>query len=161
MNYLVKLLIVISLLRYGITIQAQNVIPSTGGNAAGSGGTASYTIGQVIYTTNSGTSGSSTQGVQQPYEISIVTGIEQAKDIHLVCSAYPNPTTDFLTLRVENYDKENLMYRLYNNRGILLEDKKVTGNETTISMSGFISGTYFLKVSDNNNEVKIFKIVKI
>lgn len=30
--------------------------------------------------------------VQQPYEISVITAIEEAKDIDLVCTAHPNPT---------------------------------------------------------------------
>lgn len=42
---------------FGSTLQAQNAIPSLGGNASGSGGTASYTTGQVVYTTYTGTNG--------------------------------------------------------------------------------------------------------
>jgi len=149
------------LLVLGLTgLQAQEAIPATGGNASGSGGIASYTIGQVVYTTNAGANGSDAQGVQQPYKISVVAGIEQAKDINLKCLAYPNPTIEFLTLKVENYYKENLSYKLYDMNGKLLESKKLTCNETNISMGNLISSTYFLKVIDNNKEVKSFKIIK-
>ena len=145
----------------GLTgLQAQETIPATGGNASGSGGSASYSVGQVIYTTNTGTNGSVAQGVQQPFEISEVTGIEQAKGINLNCSAYPNPTTDFLMLKVENYDKENLSYQLYDISGKLLENKKVTGTETSIVMSNLVPATYFVKVTEGNKEVKTFKIIK-
>ncbi|MCF8297889.1 MAG: hypothetical protein K9J13_10125 [Saprospiraceae bacterium] len=82
-------------------IQAQEVIPATGGNATGSGGSVSYTIGQIVYSTNSGTTGSVAEGVQQPYEISEATAIEEAKDISLNCTAFPNPTKDFLTLKID------------------------------------------------------------
>jgi hypothetical protein len=34
------------------------------------------------------------------YEISVVTGIDEAKGINLSVTAYPNPTTDYLTLEV-------------------------------------------------------------
>ncbi len=149
------------LIGLGLTgLQAQKTIPASGGNASGSGGIVNYTVGQVVYTTNTGTNGSVAQGVQQPYEISVVSGIEQAKDINLICSAYPNPTTDFLTLNVENYDNENLSYQLFDISGKLIENKKLTGYETTITMTNRISAIYFLKVMDNKIEVKTFKIVK-
>lgn len=149
------------LLGLGLTgLQAQETIPASGGNASGSGGTASYTVGQVIYTTNTGTTGSVAQGVQQPYEISGIFGIEQAEYINLICTAYPNPATDFLTLNVENYANENLSYQLFDIIGKLLENKKLTGNEITISMENLVSATYFLKVIDKNKVVKTFKIIK-
>jgi hypothetical protein len=46
-----------------LTIQAQDAIPVSGGEAAGSGDTVSYSVGQLVYTTNIG-SGTVTQGVQ-------------------------------------------------------------------------------------------------
>lgn len=151
----------ILLLGFGLTgLQAQEAITATGGNASGSGGSASYSVGQVVYQTNTGANGSAAQGVQQPYEISVVIGIDEAKDINLTVAAYPNPTTDFLTLKVENYDKENLTYQLYDISGKLLENKKIEGNETNLVMSNLIPASYFLKVTDNNKEVKTFKIIK-
>jgi hypothetical protein len=141
-------------------IQAQSTIPATGGNASGSGGSASYTIGQVVYTTNTGTNGSAAQGVQQPYEISVVTAVETVKDISLEMVVYPNPTTDFIKLKISNYDLQNLRYQLYDINGSVLQDNKVEGNETSIILSSYLSSTYFLKVSDNNKVVKTFKIIK-
>ena len=146
---------------FGTAIRAQNAIPASGGNASGSGGTASYSVGQVIYTTNTSvTYGSVAQGVQQPFEISVITAIEQAEDITLVCSVYPNPARDFLTLKVENYDTERLSYKLFDANGKLLESKKLTGIETTISMANLLPNLYFLKVTDNQKEIKTFKIIK-
>lgn len=157
---ILKLLIAFCLIANVTTIQAQNAIPATGGNASGSGGTSDYTVGQVVYTTNSGTNGSVAQGVQQPYEISTVTGIEEALGIMLECLIYPNPTNDFLTLKVENYDIQNLWYKLFDASGRLLESKKVTGNETQISMVSLSPSVYFLKVADNQKDIKTFTIIK-
>ncbi len=145
----------------GLTgIQAQNTIPATGGNAIGAGGTASYTIGQVVYTTNTGTSGSVAQGVQQPFEISVVSGIEEALGISLEIMVYPNPTTEFITLKIENHEVLNLRYQLYNTRGSLIKDNMVEGSETSIEMTSLLPATYFLKVTDNKKIVKTFKIIK-
>jgi hypothetical protein len=141
-------------------LQAQVAIPASGGNASGSGGITSYTVGQVVYTTNTVTNGSVSQGVQQPFEILVVSGIEQAKGINLECSAYPNPTADFFNLNVENFNNENLSYQLFDISGKLLENKKLTSSETRIDMNNHVPTIYFLKVMDNQIEVKTFKIIK-
>jgi hypothetical protein len=149
------------LLGLGVTgLQAQESINATGGNASGSGGSASYSVGQVVYTTNTGTSGSVAQGVQQPYEISVVTGLEEAKGISLSVTAYPNPTTDYLTLEVKDFELSNLHFQLYDMNGKLLQSEKITGNQTSIGMSNLVPANYFVKVIQANKEVKTFKIIK-
>lgn len=145
----------------GITsLQAQEAIPATGGNASGAGGSASYTVGQVVYTTNTGTNGSVAQGVQQPFEISVVNGIKEAKGIILECSAYPNPTKGVLTLKVENYDIKDLTYQLFDITGKLIENKIVQGSLTNITMNNLPASTYLLKIMQGSTEVKTFKIIK-
>jgi len=155
-------LCIVFLLGIGLTLnlQAQKAIPSTGGNASGSGGSVSYTIGQVLYTVKTGSNGSITEGVQQPYEISVLVGIEQARDINLICTVYPNPATDHLTLEVENLENENLFFQLYDIMGKLLVSKKLIDIKTTISMANLAPAAYFLKVTDNEKIVKTFKIIK-
>lgn len=149
------------LLGLGLTeLQAQESVNATGGNASGSGGSASYSVGQVVYTANTGTNGSVSQGVQQPYEISVVTGLEEAKGINLSVSAYPNPTTDYLTLEVKEFDLSNLRFQLYDMSGKLLQSEKITNNRTSIMMINLLPSTYFLKVIQGNKEVKTFKIIK-
>jgi len=149
------------LLGLGLTgLQAQTSINATGGNASGSGGSSSYSVGQVAYQTHTGTNGSVAQGVQQPFEISVVTAIEEAKGINLSVSAYPNPTTDYLTLEVKEYELSNLHFQLYDMSGKLLQNEKITGNQTSIVMSNLVPATYFVKVIQDNKEVKTFKIIK-
>ena len=160
MKTLKTMLIGFCIFGYGIGTQAQEAVSAAGGNASGSGGTASYTIGQVVYTTISGASGTITQGVQQPYEILVNSGIEEAKGISLECIVYPNPTNDLIKLKIENYKLENLSYQVYDINGQLLQNKKTEGSETIISMADLVPATYFLKVTDNTKEVKVFKIIK-
>ncbi len=150
----------------GLTgLQAQESINATGGDATGSGGSASYSGGQVVYTTNTGTNGSVAQGVQQAFEISIVTGLEEAKGINLSVSVYPNPATDFLTLKVENFELSTLGFQLYDISGKLIKSKGIESNETSIIMSNLVPATYFLKIiqtlnSTSQQEVKTFKVIK-
>ena len=145
----------------GLTgLKAQSSIPASGGNASGSGGSVSYTIGQVVYSKNTGTNGSSAQGVQQPYEISVITGIDDALGIMLEMVVYPNPATDFLKLKLGDYEIVNLRYQLYDINGSLLLNAMIEGQETDISMQTLKPSTYFLKVTQGNREVKTFKIIK-
>ena len=139
---------------------AQSAITVTGGNATGAGGSVSYSVGQIVYTTNTGTNGSAAQGVQQPYEISVVTAIENTEGITLEYKVYPNPTRGLITLTIEPFDNENLRFRLYDLNSILLQDKKIESEKTEISMENFSSAVYFLKVIKDNQEVKVFKIIK-
>ena len=94
------------LLTFGLTgIYAQETLNAAGGSASGSGGTTSYSIGQVVYNTVSGVDGSIIQGVQQPYEISVVTGLKETLGIDLTCGVYPNPTSSFVKLMIRDFSK--------------------------------------------------------
>jgi Secretion system C-terminal sorting domain len=161
MRYKKLLLCSIFLAGLGLSgLTAQEVIPATGGNASGSGGSVSYSVGQIFYTTNTGTNGTATQGVQQAYEISVITALEEAKNISLGLLVYPNPATDFIRLKIENHEVENLKYQLFDINGSLLQNNKIEGQETNISMQNLSPSTYFLKVTANNIELKTFKIIK-
>jgi hypothetical protein len=154
-----KIKLSVLLLGIGITAQAQQATTDTGGNASGSGGTVAYSVGQIVYTTHTGATGSVAQGVQQPYEISIVLGIDN-HSTNLGLSAYPNPTTNYLTLNVGNFELSTLNFQLYDISGKLIESRKIISSSETIGMANLPSATYFLKVTNNNKEVKTFKIMK-
>ncbi len=139
---------------------AQDAVSTTGGDASGTGGSSSYTIGQVNYVTYIGTNGSVAQGVQQAYEVSDVTGIEDIFGIDLGLNVYPNPTTDYLTLKVDQFEGNNLTYTLYDINGKILETRSIDESLTTIEMSTYAPASYFLKVVQNDQEVKTFNIIK-
>lgn len=141
-------------------LQGQETISATGGNAIGSGGSVSYTVGQVTYNTFSGSNGSVAQGVQQPYEISVVTAIRNTGEINPECIVFPNPTRRHVKLVVGTKDFENLRFQLYDINGIRIQDKKVESEETEILMDSLSPSTYFLKVLNGNMEIKTFKIIK-
>lgn len=141
-------------------LQAQESINTTGGNATGNGGSASYSVGQVVYTTHTSTSGYIAEGVQHAYEIFVVTAIEEARDINLSAKVYPNPATDYLTLNINESDISNIFYKLYDMAGQTLQHNKIFDNETTINMNDFVPATYFVKIIQVDTEVKTFKIIK-
>ena len=144
----------------GAFCSAQQAVSSAGGNATGSGGTVSFTSGQTSYTALISGSGSVVEGVQQPFEIQVVTQLAPASEITLACEAYPNPTTDFLILKIHRDQIDNMSYRLIDLNGKLLEEAFIGDTETTISLKHYKSANYLLKVLDNSKEVMTFKITK-
>jgi hypothetical protein len=156
-----KLLCIVFLFSiYVGSLQGQETIAASGGNYTGSGGSISYTAGQIAISTLSGINGTVIQGVQQPYEISVVTAIRNAEDINLKCLVYPNPAVGMTKLVFDSPDFENMKYQLFDLNGLLLQEKKVENSETEIYLENLSSSVYFLKVIKNNFEVKVFKIVK-
>ena len=148
------------LLGFGLTgVQAQTSVNTTGGDATGSGGTVAYSVGQVVYTTNTDASGTVSQGVQQAYEIFTV-GIKETKlDISL--SVFPNPTAHNLTLSVGDYNNEKLSYQLFDMQGKLLNNGQVTTQQTQINTAHLPAATYFIHVlSQENKKIQTFKIIK-
>lgn len=132
---------------------------TSGGSAIGTGGSVEYSIGQTNYTTLSSLSGTVTQGLQQPYEILIITGIEH-KDIDLKMSAYPNPASDFVVLNLSIINYSDCEYVLQNIEGKVLIKNPITNNENQISLSEYNNETFLLSVIRSNQIVKTFKILK-
>ena len=162
MKQLRPLLVVLFLSVLGYTsINAQQSINATGGEATGSGGNVSYSVGQVAYITSIGANGSVIQGVQQPFEISVITAKKEAQNIGLSVAAYPNPTVDFLTLELNVDNFQNLSYQLYGVSGKVLMNRIISDNKTRINMTGLEPQTYFVKVRNGNTELKTFKVIKV
>ena len=137
---------------------AQEAVSATGGDADGSGGSLSYTAGQVTYVTALGSGGSLAQGVQQPFEI--VTGTDEVKWIDLAVSAYPNPTKDQLMLKVENEMLRGFSYHLYDMGGKLLASEEIEGPRTAVNMNNLEPSIYVLRILQDSKEIKVFKIIK-
>jgi hypothetical protein len=158
----VKKIILNSLLLtvFVLTANAQAAFSSAGGDSSGTGGSVSFTTGITSFTTHTGTTGSVAQGVQQPYEISLVTGIEKPDDISLSVTVFPNPATDFLILKINSSSYFNSWYQLYDVNGNIIESKKIVSDLTNITVGNLTSATYFLKIIDNKAGIKIFKFIK-
>ena len=139
-------------------IYSQENIPASGGEAAGSGGSSSYSVGQLVYTTNTG-SGTVTQGVQQSVELYTLSNPELTT-VNLTAVAYPNPTSDYVVLVISDTNLTNLSYTLYDLQEKVVAKGLTAQVNTQIDMQSLATGTYVLKVNQNNQELKTFKIIK-
>ena len=143
-------------------IQAQQANLVSGGNATGSGGSISYSIGQIDYITTTGTTGSVSQGLQQPFEISTLSG-QEFTQINLQMIVYPNPAVSIVNLKIdasETFNIESMSYQLFDISGKEIFNQKITDSETQISLENLSSAIYFLKVSESDKTIKSFRIIK-
>jgi len=131
----------------------QNTV-ATGGNATGTNGSVSYSVGQVDYANAQGSNGSVNQGVQQPYKFHLGIGEELVFDLSL----FPNPTNEFVILKLENFSEE-MKYELFDMNGKLIAMDKIQSTETHIDMRAHATGQYNLKLS-NKNSTQTIKIIK-
>lgn len=139
---------------------AQESIVAAGGSSSGPGGTSTFSVGQIVYTSLAGNQRYAIEGIQQPYEIATL-GKDEFSEINLVMSAYPNPATDILNLVVTDHKFDNLSCSMFDINGkVVSQNLKIVSSETTVSMQGLNQGIYFLKVNDNAKNIKTFKIIK-
>ncbi len=155
-----KLFLLFSLLLTSSISLAQSVIPASGGTGTGSGGSVSFTVGQVSNNSIEGEPNYSIEGVQQPYEISIVNSLSEQEESGVTLSAFPNPTEQHLKLSIGGKSYENLSYTLYSLKGDVLLSRKITTRETSLDLINFPNGTYLLKVLESTKPLKTFRIVK-
>lgn len=141
-----------------LTYSQQNTITS-GSDTSNSNSSISYSIGQIDYMTSNNSSTFINQGLQQPFEIVTLSGNE-IKDIAISAEVYPNPSVNHLIISLQNYNYENLSYRLFDIRGREIVEGKITNSETIVNMQSYASAAYILKLVVNNKEIKTFKILK-
>ncbi len=74
---------------------------------------------------------------------------------------FPNPAIDVLTFRIEGHNNKSRIYRIFNNLGQLLMEKKSPDNETTIKTINLNKGIYFFSIiSETGNLISRGKFIK-
>ena len=159
-----RLLLIVGAMALVMMGYAQETITTSGGEATGNAGTVSYTIGQIAVQTVANSNASVSEGVQQPYEIQTI-GVDNYPQITLDAKVYPNPTADRLILSigssvVETRHGTSLRAALFNNNGQHIRTLNVADVQTDIDMTDLSSGTYYLRVTDEKQTLKTFKVVK-
>jgi hypothetical protein len=159
MNLLKKTFLFLIVLLATQFVYSQEVISASAGSATGSLGSGSYTVGQVFYTTHTAATGSVSQGVQQPFEIQTLSN-PALTTVNLTAVTYPNPTKDFIILKITDSALHNLRYTLFDVNGKTIASGLITESSTQIQLKYLAIGAYILKVSQQNESLKTFKILK-
>ena len=141
------------------SVQAQSDVNAAGGEATGSGGSASYSIGQVFDQMNTSASGTVSEGVQQPFEI-LTTDVEDIEEFLEAFRVYPNPVKQILYLQKKSDDGIETSYRLIDLNGNVLKAGILDGELHQIDMQGYAPSAYFLEIIRPKKKPQTIKIIK-
>jgi hypothetical protein len=73
-------------------------------------------------------------------------------------SVFPNPVSDLLNIQVEVL--QNMQYTLHDVTGVLIDRGLIVDERTEIDFSQLSPAIYILRVFDDNQQIRIFQIVK-
>ena len=91
------------------------------------------------------------QGFIQPAQLKRMLAASNAAD--LLVSAYPNPTTDKITIAFEELVTGKVIFSVYDQMGkLVMEENRDSEVELTFSLAILALGNYFVKVSTTNKE---------
>lgn len=143
---------------FGGNLIAQSNTVSTGGEASGSGGTVSYSVGQIDYSSQSGSSGTVHQGLQQPLEFFNLSVHENQMDFAV--RLFPNPVIAELHIDLSEVNLDLLNYTLTDASGRLIDTQKIETDHIDINMSNLNRANYFLNFIKNGKIMSSYQIVK-
>ncbi|OFX26724.1 MAG: hypothetical protein A2033_08935 [Bacteroidetes bacterium GWA2_31_9] len=157
-----KILVLVLLINSSLIlcIYAQETVATAGADISGTDGTISFTVGQIANKTIIGSNGYISEGVHQPIEISTISKLTKEDKSDYEINVYPNPTNEFVFVKINNKKSEQLNYQLFDINNKLIESNNVSDIETKISLIERKASTYFLKISNQANEIQTFKIIK-
>ena len=143
-----------------VVTKSQNALLTAGSDISGTGGNVSYSMGQVSYSVIEGLNFNLIEGVQQPYEISVITQTDDFRESTFAYSVYPNPSTNILYLKHDNNLNQDMHYQMFNIEGEVIKNSIIENPITSIPVFDLASSTYFLKIYVQKTSVKTFKIIK-
>jgi len=147
------------ILTYTMDVSAQLTSNTSGKNVSQNNTSVSYSIGEVYYNTTTTSNSAITQGIQQPYEIYLISGIGNEKDVQLI-TAFPNPTSSTIKIVTQDIKIDGLNYKLYDLLGKEILSGDITSNQTELDLNNLMPAVYFIKVFRYNSTIKYFKIIK-
>lgn len=158
---IIVLLVVVSAMGQDLK---QQVISSAGGyDVSGDNSISlSWTLGELVITTVESGTGDLilTQGFQQS-KMS-VTGIEENKDLGVVVSIYPNPTSELVNVKFAAPLDGETNVIMHGPDGRLIFNEKIPDGQLLkqINMQKFPAGAYFLRIQ-NGIKLNVYKIIKL
>ncbi|MGE8535266.1 MAG: T9SS type A sorting domain-containing protein [Chryseobacterium sp.] len=138
-------------------LHAQSAVLATGLDAAAANGFVSYSVGQMTYL-EKGT-GQVLEGVQQPYEIITLTSLETSSELTGIL-LYPNPFRDYLYLDFTSNNFKGSEYQLFDAQGKLIKKDKISQSKSELNFSSLPSAMYIIRITQNGENIKTFKIIK-
>ena len=118
----------------------------------------SWTMGECITETYSGSNNILTQGFQQSKYT--ITSVEEIKNSPILITVYPNPASAFINIRTESTELRKMKAELFDVSGKLIHSESFQNN-IQLNISQYSNSTYLLRIyDDNTNLIKTFKLQK-
>lgn len=88
----------------------------------------------------------------------IVTGISHVSTVKNI-TIYPNPAKNHVNITFSNSNYQDLHISIYDIQGKLQKTRSLESNNSMISISDLNSGIYILKIADNENVLKMDRLI--
>ncbi|MBB6371421.1 T9SS type A sorting domain-containing protein [Chryseobacterium shigense] len=139
-------------------LNAQSAILTTGTNASAGNGSVSYSVGQVAYLYK-GVNSEILEGLQQGYEITTLSASETTSKQEGIL-LYPNPTRDYLYIDFSDVPYKGSEYQLFDAQGKLIKKDMISQPKSELNLSSLPSAVYIIRVNQNGENLKTFKVIK-
>lgn len=154
-NYLFSYLLVFPFCAYSQSTE-QQIISSSGNHYENGNAQLSFTIGELIITTESNATHSLTQGFQQTNWNFV--GLEDHAPT-IIINVFPNPLTDQINIKTDDF--EGMSYNLYDTNGKLIFEGKLEKSVTQVDTQNINPASYSLVIKGKEQEnLKTFKLIK-
>lgn len=154
-----KLTSLIFLLHFSGKLFGQYQTVATGGTATGSSGSATYTIGLPLYTNQSSSGITLSQGNQQPREFLTVS--YQNNSLNYGIKIFPNPAESFFYIQIGGGNLSEMSYKLTTLDGKLVMNEEFNDPITSVNINDYAEGIYFLQLFKKDKLISSTKIIKI
>ena len=138
---------------------SQESISSSGDYHSNSTGSLSSTVGEISTETYSSSNAILTQGQQQHFYD--FTSIEE-RSSSFNFSAYPNPVSDLMNIKIENFKEGDLLISMYSIEGKLMFQEKMNSDLHQIHLNKYSPSNYLITISDDSGQIlHKFQLTKI
>lgn len=151
MKHVVLTLMLGSIAGFNSNAQELYLVSGGGTYTEDTGGSISWSLGEPIIVTASGTSNDITQGFQQGNIF--VTGIEDLREIEV--SIFPNPTRDFVTIMSPG----PIQVSVYDPSGRLVAVHSFNASQNQLDVTSLARGTYTLIIESEDLGTKTSQLV--
>lgn len=161
MKKIKPILFIIFVLTFNQNILSQSAILTSGANANNQTIKLSFSVGQIFYQEFHSSDFYIIEGVQQPYEISLVLSTLNFSPQIISIDLFPNPSNNYTNLKIDHPMFFVFSYKLFDVNGKVLIKGNISNIITQIDLTEISPSTYFLKVFYNQIHIKTFKIIRI
>lgn len=133
----------------------QEVISTQGESHANASGSIDFTIGEPVIFTGTDGSNDITQGLHQTnWNFAEIEDHIPSMEV----SVYPNPLQEQLIVETSEYS--DVSYSMYDGTGRIVATGPLESSQTNVDVLNFEPGPYQLVLTQNNNQLKVFKLIK-